>query len=41
MVILERRERYNMLITAYYLDYPHSLEKQLKKYNYYQKTKRA
>ena len=32
LVILEQRETYILLITAYYLDYPHSLEKQIKRY---------
>lgn len=32
MVIVEIREKYALLITAYYFDYPHALEKQLKKY---------
>lgn len=41
MVIVERRETYNLLITAYYFDYPHALEKQLKKYEAYVKAKRA
>ena len=41
MVIVERRETYNLLITAYYFDYPHALEKQLKKYEAYIKAKRA
>lgn len=41
MVIVERRGTYNLLITAYYLDYPHALEKQLKKYRNYKKAKRA
>lgn len=35
MVIIERRETYALLITAYYFDYPHTLEKQLKKYRAY------
>lgn len=35
MVIIERRERYNLLITAYYFDYHHSLEKQLRNYEKY------
>lgn len=39
LVILERRETYCLLITAYYLDYTHSLEKVLKKYNAYIKQK--
>jgi len=35
VVILERREKYVLLITAYYFDYPHALRKELKKYNAY------
>ena len=35
MVIIERRDKYVLLITAMYFDYPHSLEKQLKKYDAY------
>lgn len=35
MVVIERRERYNLLITAYYFDYPHSLDKQLRRYEKY------
>ena len=35
IVIIERRETYCLLITAYYLDYEHSLIKLLKKYNAY------
>ena len=35
MVIIERRKRYNLLITAYYFDYHHSLEKQLRHYEQY------
>lgn len=41
MVVIERRVQYVLLITAFYFDYPHALEKQLKKYNNYIKTKRA
>lgn len=39
VVILERRPDYILLITAYYLDYPHSLRKLLKRYNQYEKAK--
>lgn len=35
LVIIELRESYNLLITAYYLDYDNALEKQLKKYERY------
>lgn len=40
-LVIERRVQYVLLITAFYFDYPHALEKQLKKYNNYIKTKRA
>lgn len=39
IVIIERRETYCLLITAYYLDYEHSLNKLIKKYNAYIKQK--
>lgn len=35
IVILERRKDFYLLITAYYLDYEHSLKKCLYKYNQY------
>ena len=35
IVIIERRETYCLLITAYYLDYDHSLRKLLAKYDVY------
>jgi len=35
MVIIEKRERYNLLITAYYFDYNHTLERQLRNYQKY------
>jgi hypothetical protein len=35
IVIIERRETYCLLITAYYLDYDHSLRKLLAKYDAY------
>lgn len=35
VVIIERRETYCLLITAYYLDYEHTLTKLLQKYNAY------
>lgn len=41
MVIIERREKYNLLITAYYFDYPHALKKQLNKFYAYERAKRA
>ena len=40
IVIVERRENYCLLITAYYIDYEHSLKKLLKKYDIY-KAKNA
>lgn len=41
IVILEKRENYYLLITAYYLEYDHSLKKQLKHYSMYKKTGNA
>ena len=38
LVILEDRKTYYLLITAYYLDYDHSLEKQLNNYEKYKKS---
>ena len=35
LVIIEKREKYNLLITAYYLEYDNALEKQLKRYEQY------
>ena len=35
MVVLEKRNDYYLLITAFYLDYDNSLQKQLKHYNQY------
>ena len=35
MVVLEERKRYFLLITAFYLDYDHALQKQLKHYKQY------
>jgi hypothetical protein len=40
-VIIERREYYNLLITAYYLEYDNALEKQLKHYNQFKKAEDA
>ena len=37
LLILEKRETYNLLITAYYLEYDNALEKQLKHYNQFAK----
>lgn len=39
LVILEKRETYNLLITAYYLEYDNALKKQLKHYNQFKKQK--
>lgn len=39
VVIIERRKTYFLLITAYYLDYNHSLNKLIKRYNTYEKQK--
>ena len=35
VVILEEREKYFLLITAFYLDYDNALQKQLKHYEQY------
>lgn len=35
MVVVERRDRYCLLITAFYFEKDHSLQKKLKKYNLY------
>lgn len=37
MVVLERRESYILLITAFYFDHSHALEKKLKHYEAYKK----
>lgn len=37
VVIIERREQYALLITAYYLDYTHTADKLLRKYQTYRK----
>lgn len=38
MVVLEKRDGYYLLITAFYLDYENALAKQLKHYAQYQST---
>lgn len=38
LVVLEKREYYCLLITAFYLEYDHSLQKQLKHYRMYKKA---
>ncbi|MBP3366027.1 MAG: hypothetical protein J6K96_03425 [Treponema sp.] len=35
MVVVEDRKRFYLLITAFYFDYPHALERELKKYGRY------
>ena len=35
VVVVEKRERYCLLVTAFYIDKRHSLEKMLKRYNKY------
>lgn len=40
MVVIAERDRYCLLITAFYFEYAHSLRKKLEKYNKY-KTKNA
>ena len=39
MVLIEKRQSYTLLITAYYFDHPHSMRKQLKKYNEFWKAR--
>ena len=41
LVIIEKWADYNLLITAYYLEYDNALEKQLKHYNQFKKAKDA
>ncbi|MBE5767526.1 MAG: hypothetical protein IKM26_01840 [Clostridia bacterium] len=41
VVVLERRDRYVLLITAYYVDYSHTKKNLLKRYNQYNKTRRT
>jgi len=38
LVVIEKRDQYYLLITAFYLDYNHSLEKQIKHYERYSKN---
>ena len=39
LVILEKRESYNLLITGYYIEYEHTMKKYIKKYEQYKKQK--
>lgn len=39
LVILEKREKYNLLITGYYVEYEHTMRKYIKKYEQYKKQK--
>ena len=39
LVILEKRENYNLLITGYYIEYEHAMRKYIKKYEQYKKQK--
>lgn len=39
LVIIERRENYNLLITGYYIEYEHTMRKYIKKYEQYKKQK--
>lgn len=41
MVVVEKREKYCLLITAFYFDQDHKLRKKLKKYHNYQKEHKA
>lgn len=38
IVVIEKRDIYYLLVTAYYFDHKHTLNKKLKKYKEYQKT---
>lgn len=39
LIIIEKRKKYNLLITGYYVEYDNAMEKYLKKYNKYKKQK--
>lgn len=39
IVVLEQRKSYNLLITAFYFDHEHMLEKKLKRYQKYKGKK--
>lgn len=39
LVIIEKREKYNLFITGYYIEYDNALKKYLKKYEQYKKQK--
>lgn len=39
LVIIEKRENYNLLITGYYIEYEHTMKKYIKKYEQYKKQK--
>lgn len=39
IVIIEKREKYNLLITGYYIEYDNMMEKYIKKYERYKKQK--
>ena len=39
LVILEKRENYNLLITGYYIEYDNAMEKYIKKYEKYKMQK--
>lgn len=41
MVVVAERDRYCLLITAFYFDHEHSLRKKLKKYEEFIKAKNA
>ncbi|NLY46748.1 MAG: hypothetical protein GX053_12305 [Tissierella sp.] len=40
MVVVEKRESYYLLITAFYIEREHTLQKKLKEYNQYKDSKR-
>lgn len=39
MVIIEKRNNYNLLITGYYIEYDNMMDKYIKKYEQYKKQK--
>ncbi len=39
LVIIEKREEYNLLITGFYIEYENAMKKYIKKYETYKKQK--
>lgn len=39
LVIIEKREKYNLLLTGYYIEYDNAMDKYIKKYEKYKKQK--